>query len=510
MYNHYVQNSFQRRKSSIQKSVLSLIALATILMFTSCNIFSSDDEESEQEITFTVPTNISDPLLLSAVHQNGDSVAYYGTRDEQGVPESIYGATVFQNGQTLEIETGGLQSLPSRITADDATFEFDWETTSDVVIKTIDNETGERTQIAFDLTDIPEADYPPSSKVKKPVDKPLGIATRSESEESCIDSEEMLNELILAAEAGDSLKSKTVNSESILVKVERCGAPIKDARVQLSMQQNLDSEFRLVGTPRNLGDGYYRFQVPRPKGTTVATTISDLCSKTVGVVGAGCPAADALAAGAPGICANIALRTGPAAPKVFAACSASIAAYVFFCKTLNYSPDEGTPAGTPSHLPNVSPVQFVCKAIKQIDRGFSSNNIRFSAKAIINSSQGLRVSEAFSGIVPINSNYPDLDISFSGAPEATSFTASPGNPPAGVGYTATATLSCVVPGSEIQLSVVGTDGYEKDNVCISDDEPVQTCTLSVPGAGEGGVEDIITIALNGDQIGQPLKVIFGD
>ena len=506
MKKHYVNKFFCRSNSGITKTALFVTTSIIVLTLTSCDVFNSDDDEPDREITFTLPTNLSDPLLLSAVHQNGDSVAYYGTRNEQGIPEEVFGATIFQNGETVEIETGGLQSLPSRITADDATFMFDWETPTDVVISTIDNATGERTQIAFDLTDIPDEEYPPSAKIMQTVQVPRGIYIRSESEEPCIDSAEMVH--TSGGKAGDSSLSKA-DFESMLVKVERCGAPIKDARVQLSMQPNLDSGFQLVGVPRNLGDGYYRFQVPRPKGSTVATSISNLCSGTVEVIGAGCPTADALAAGAPGICANIAIRTGPAGPKVFAACNASIAAYVFFCKTLNYSPDEGTPAGTPSHLPNTSPIKFVCSAIKELDRGFSSTNLRFKAKAIINSSLGLQVGEDFSGIVPINSTYPDLGISFSGSPEATSFTASPGNPPAGVGYTASATLSCVVPGSQIQLSVVGSDGYTDSNTCVSNEDAVQNCTLNVPGAGEGGVKDIITITLDGQQIGQPLTVVFG-
>ena len=78
-----------------------------------------------------------------------------------------------------------------------------------------------------------------------------------------------------------------------------------------------------------------------------------------------------------------------------------------------------------------------------------------------------------------------------------------------MGYTASATLSCVVPGSQIQLSVVGSDGYTDSNTCVSNEDAVQNCTLNVPGAGEGGVKDIITITLDGQQIGQPLTVVFG-
>ena len=44
---------------------------------------------------------------------------------------------------------------------------------------------------------------------------------------------------------------------------------------------------------------------------------------------------------------------------------------------------------------------------------------------------------------------------------------------------------------------------------MSNEDAVQNCTLNVPGAGEGGVKDIITITLDGQQIGQPLTVVFG-
>lgn len=88
----------------------------------------------------------------------------------------------------------------------------------------------------------------------------------------------------------------------------------------------------------------------------------------------------------------------------------------------------------------------------------------------------------------------DMEISWGGDPNISSFTLNPSAPMEGVSYVAIAELRCIPSGSTIQMSIVGTDGYTDSISQVTNESKSFTATLDVPGAASG-VYDECTITI---------------
>ncbi len=493
-------------KACLERPLKLMPFLLIAFIIVSCGIFGSDSKDKDDEVpVFTLYNNINDPLLLSAKTADGDSLAYFGTRNADGSPESITGGYVYIKNQTLntgsenillrdvsaKIKTEGMNGLPSEIEVDNYSFLFEWESTTDVIITTVDRETGGRSQIAFDLLNPDpevEALYTPRDltiprkSLQSPVDLPSGIYSLT------------CNDLPAAAPTFNS------GSGTVTIELTRCNVPVDNATVELIVDQTIIEQYMFWATYR--GGGTYTVDLPIG-GNNMGQQVGSACMSLVGAVGSGCDVANELKAGAPGVCAAIAKYALAGAPKVFATCMAGIAAYAFYCSTGNWSPDFLIPG-----YDFKPPAAYVCDAIEYVvDRGIDYFGEQITYGVIANHPNFKTPFVNYNMATSSPSGpYPNLSINLEGDNEVVGLWAHPGNPPEGVGYMVYASLACLDIGSEIELSIVGTDGYSDSTTCTAQLEN-DTCMLSVPGA-EGGVIDTISLRVNGIIL-DTIIVVFG-
>ena len=485
-------------------SAAAIVLVATFLL-SGCDIFSSDsDEEALDGVTYTIYNNINDPLLLSAVTAEGDSIAYYGERNQDGIPTKVTGAIVnmrnkiietangdfFIENETVEIVNHGLQNMPSQIITEEITFLFEWESPTEVVITSIENDGYHRTQIALDLNDI---------------NQDIGEKLFSEQK---FTQRESINEMDQKSypvpdfqstnqltEMGPVYSATQTTSQTITI--DRCGYPLTGARLNL----NIGGDPEVFGSGTNLtvlppSDGSNRYIANVPvAGETAA---GDLCESVIGAIGSGCGVANELKAGAAGICAQIAIGSGPLAPKIGPICLTAITGYAAYCAYAHWGPD-----GVPEGFDIPAPIDFICPAIQYIaDRAIDPGveDYRFWINHHILDKKG----EARGPHV--GALYEDLYLNLDGTPELNQLRADPPNPAEDQNYMILVQLNCATQGNVLGISIVGSDGYSDSTTCNQILDSNIDCTLLVPGA-EGGVEDIITVTLDGSEIGT-LRVVF--
>jgi hypothetical protein len=96
---------------------------------------------------------------------------------------------------------------------------------------------------------------------------------------------------------------------------------------------------------------------------------------------------------------------------------------------------------------------------------------------------------------PASGPFPNFTIDAGVNIEIASFTTNPVDPAPGQSYVATAEITCAAPGTEVSMSIVGTDDYTDSATCIV--EGNAACNLSVPGAREGIVDTVTVTITNG-------------
>ncbi|TVQ05092.1 MAG: hypothetical protein EA359_04130 [Balneolaceae bacterium] len=495
-----------------------VLFLVISIIISGCDIFGSDEKkkkEKEDDFSYTLYTNMNDALLFSATSVAGDSVAFFGERNNLGIPTKVAGAVVqlqnkyinsgdekiFIDNSTFEILFGGFNNLPTRISSDEYTFIFDWESSSTFVLTAIDNEGTGRTQIAINMDEL---------------ENEMAMLKSSGFDISGLNNQSRSSLFFPGYLCGDSNEDGTIaylsGTSSNVIHIERCGANLDGALVRLKIAQKGVIDQWFMTTPIN--NGRYRANIPIG-GDTMGEKFLEGCESVLGVIGSSCEVSKQLLLSSPLYCSKISLYAGPAAPKVFAACQVAVAAYATTCAIVGWSPLGDTELPEGIEWPSwATPQAYICPGLSYlVDRGvdYFGEPIHYTVTISHPSITFGHGSSHHSNVAtsPANGPYPDITIKIDGDPDVIGFWADPGNPPAGVGYTVYASMSCVEPGSTIRLSIVGTDGYSNSRSCVVTAANIhnQTCMLQVPGAS-GGVRDVITLTVNGITIDN-LTVIFG-
>jgi hypothetical protein len=105
----------------------------------------------------------------------------------------------------------------------------------------------------------------------------------------------------------------------------------------------------------------------------------------------------------------------------------------------------------------------------------------------------------------------DMEISWGGHPNISSFTLNPPAPMEGVPYVATAELYCIPNGSTIEMNVVGTDGYmDYISQTVTSESRTIIITLLVPGALTGVYDEctVIVTTPEGETYTKTASLIF--
>ena len=473
-------------------AIVISLSLSMSVSLTSCSKDSAGGGSGSTEAVYTIYNNTGDPLFLSARTSVGDSLAVFGTRNEQGVPTSFTSGVVRLVNKTINtedeqfriqdeffyIEDYGTSGLPSQIAQEDYTFLFEWESSTNVIVTAIDNFEGGRTQMAFNLNE--GKSYPAMTPVSVE-----NIIPRTSSSHPGFIPDRIID---LSGKSSHSyFNTIKSSSNSTTITVDYCDLRLNDALAQINLAQPGNMNLWVAANP--IGNGQYVAQLPI-LDDTVGEEIEQLCMDVLGPLGVACSGAKELLASSPLLCSKIAVASGPAAPKVLAACFKGIAAYAYYCSFAHFDMQNLEGYDGPN------PVDYVCNGIGYvIDRGidYFGEPITYTVQLAHPSLRSID-----------DKHHPNIAID--GYEEVIGFWANPGNPPPGVGYMVYASLGCLEIGTEIGLSIVGTDGYTDATTC-SAEYSHNGCMLSVPGA-EGGVVDVITLTINGTEVDQ-LTVVFG-
>jgi hypothetical protein len=143
--------------------------------------------------------------------------------------------------------------------------------------------------------------------------------------------------------------------------------------------------------------------------------------------------------------------------------------------------------------PGGSFADLICNNINVVDR-FVQTNVTLQPFARI---PGMGQFSADKQNAPASGPFPNFTIDAGSSAEMiASFTTNPKDPAPYQSYVATAEITCAPPGTEVIMSIEGTDNYKDSATCIV--VGYATCNLTVPG-GREDIEDTVTVTVSNGQ-----------
>jgi hypothetical protein len=279
----------------------------------------------------------------------------------------------------------------------------------------------------------------------------------------------------MAAEAGAGL-----------VKVTRCGTPVNNAAVGVTVIPSAAPSDAYNVPAKFTGSGQYSYSIPTQPGA--GQKVENLCTGLAEGVGKVCDGLSFFPQGVEFVIAEtlraalvlVGLGAGAVAAVVGAFMVAFEAAKLY-CDTLGAGPAPGAP----------SIAEKLCGNISEVVDRFTNGEVRLIPLVFI---PGRGLVDGLNGMTALATGpFPTFDINAGGKAEIVSFTTTPADPAPGQNYIAEALIQCAPPGTQVTLSIAGTDGYSNSKTAtIPGDANV---TLTVPGA-EAGVRDVVTVTVS--------------
>lgn len=192
----------------------------------------------------TVIDNRTDPLLLRVEYADGKTLDYFGDRDAEGLPTSIYAVRVQSAAGDVSTYFFDDQGRLIRVVAPNGVFfEFNWLPDNSIAL-TATAPNGDQIDVPLD---------PITQAVGQPIVSPARLATS-------ISPIKQLNHFT-AINAGSTIAQVINQGESTsLVTVRHCGEPVNNASVELEIRpQRGDAQQRVY---KWIGNGVYRITVP--------------------------------------------------------------------------------------------------------------------------------------------------------------------------------------------------------------------------------------------------------
>jgi hypothetical protein len=423
---------------------------------------------------FELFINPSDPLLFSAQGSNGTLIEYFGTKTDTGLAislETIIVTNAQGDATIIKVDANGRPTTIFAATGE--TFLLEWLTETRVLATVISSDGSLQVNTVIDfaapagITSTAHLPSQPSSTARGGAHIAHGTHVGA-----------VITPLHGLAPAGVAATSQSI------VTVTHCeDMPVEDAVARILVQPDSGDSF-IVPAP-HIGNGQYAAAIPT-KDVSAGETAESICESVLSVL-SGCfliepipPQAITQICIGLGAAVDFALGgpTGEGA-AIFAACEVGLLAYQAACK-INPAPDA---PGAPGLL------DVICENIQAIvDRAVGDE---YLLTPIVNiPGQGAFTAPAQSALV--SGPFPDFSVEAGGQVEIASFVTVPADPAPFEPYVATVTITCAMPNTTVNISIVGTDGYTDSIVCtISGDD---VCTLTVPGA-EAGVFDVVTVSV---------------
>ena len=475
--------------------VVTLVLVITAAFLLGFLLTRSNPEESP----FRLHVNPADPVLLSTVTADGDTISLLGNKTADGIPTSADGFEVESAEDTTYVRLQNDSSIGSAVSSNGLQMQFIWgENFTTVNIAIVFANGTEQLSINLNLTDpslaenftnFEDAEFESSTAKKRSV--------KSEP------FQEDFKKFDSRKKSRIARQSQARGYANIFIQVHSCNVPEMDARVSADVLLNYDADTgKSDSSARYIGvtteePGTYQVRIPTARAADVGETIGEICDKIEMILGRVCDfysnvddfiqrftshntdSAICFAVGKGLQLAFPGLRVLP----IHRFCRRAFSGFTAYCKHAN--------ADLP--LADQSPAQLICDALPLVDNGidfFNNEDVLFTPSAVY--PQGNRISgqNRVLNIPPGSSNVASQFIieNDRNQLEITSFTVNPFDPDPGQDYIVSVSYRCFSADVHVQMSIVGTDSYMGTSIC--DTGPM--CTLYVPGA-DALVEDVVTI-----------------
>lgn len=481
-------------------SVYRITASKTGVVFTPATIDVSDSLSevrftgfSPTSATFTLLTNRTDPLLLRATNARGDLVEFFGERDPDGKPRSLTNIVVnATDGKTYRYQLDAQGRPVLALLPNGVTFRLEWLNATEFVLTAISADGALQVNTAINLAPKAQlaAKAPPSTAAAS---GRKGIPTMLQ-----VTAPEKTHLTGLA-----DLNAAQNGAGQVFISAKLCGFPYS-ANTTAFVDAFDPATGRGIGSfpARLVGAGLYAATLPTPGPPPAPSKLPDWCSAIEDVLDVACNFAPVIGTAAPVICATLAAalaKTGVgalASAPVFEACLAFAVGIELYCNSLGFSPVPGAP----------SVADQLCNALRE-DRA-PTPNVTLRATVWLD---WMRTTSA-PVTVPATLPFPvTLAVESLGRPLVESFITRPSRPGTFDDYVATAVASCLTPGTQVDLAIVGTDGYFDNKTFFVEQAGTHEFNLAVPGA-DTGIEDTITIVIRPPQSAgftRIISIVFG-
>lgn len=483
-------------------SRILIISFFGLLVF-GCNLFDFLNKDKDNEGIGDgsyITTNSTDPEFVKLVTDKGEIVNVFGSRDNNGMPESVRHINITtENGEEYSFYYDNNHRLITAVADNGTVFNYEWLDNNKVALSIICNDGINQINTEIDLNElksgkITQVNY--NAKIRNPGNV-------------CYDIEftPFANELKKTAQ--NKLKSANSEGTTYNLYTTSCGIPADQSIYGVYIYDQSGSVMLKELSAENVAKGHYTITVP--SGTAPELDPQAAVEKLTSILSQYCDAAGLVGGKTEQLiltssaCAFIAGKlalTGiglTVAPTVGAACAGITTAMVVYCSTLGASGDPGTP----SILDKIN-------ELKLLENFKLTGNMRLHVTFLglpNNVTKGFTIAEGVSSSL-------NAEMSENAKPTIRSLDLSPSSPAVDQDYQISVSVFCVPVGSIVTISMVGSDGYTK-----SSNYPVSTAaessgkfSLTIPGA-EKGVKDEITATIktpDGQTITRSASLIFGD
>ena len=408
-----------------------------------------------------VMSNGFDPLIATCSTPEGGYIEFYGPRDANGIPLSIDQIIVIDSGVTTTFELDDTGD-PARVISEDGTrFEFEWTSSqrADLTILTSDGQHQINTKI--DLAN------PPSNQITVKSNNSIRANKSLKLEYQTCGNETMEYSL-----------TNDENNGNCIVNVTRCGIPADSPGIRVLV---LDKSHRPLGRfpTYRMSKGKYYASVPTSLAPSI--DVKQTCSRFIDVFEAVAKSVATEPAFALLACSYVVAVVPPLvpwAPAILKACSAMTAALVLYADTLGAGPE------------GLSLIDRICDA-EIFDRTITEDIILIPCQAgLPDFTYGQPLT-----VTPKQYGPFELSINLGTATSIDTLTLDPASPGAMRDYVASCDLTCLMSGTNVIMSIAGTDGYRNSaSQWITTTQDEGTFDLTIPGA-ESGVEDVVTVKI---------------
>ncbi len=436
---------------------------------------------SKKQSNFTIERNPTDPRLLR-VKSGSNLITYIGTRTATGTAMTLTGVLV-ANAQSTTFFAVDSGSRPLHILAPNGTtMDLIWTSaTAAVIVAT----TPDGSQQINTNIDFANASKGLSSGTAMPALKPEVAPRRSGqvrgSHRSIVPRNSQSYGVGKVNGVGQVKPFDTTTGSGLCsVAITRCGQPdtgYDDVYIHVSeVDGNALGSFHAY----KVSDGVYESQIPTNLNPSV--NVHDLVESVVGVLDASAEVLESL--GGPKAIAAL-IGASLAAAGATAGLSAVVEALIIpplvaallllelWGNTIGKSPAEGAPS-LAEELADAIPESLVIPGKVLLNA---------SVYALPDDFLGPSVS------APGEGPFPALSLEIGGTPVLRSLTLDPSAPPAGEDYTSTLDAYCLPVGTQVLLSISGTDGYTGSaTYTVDGSDQTGTFVLDVPGAVSGIVD----------------------